>query len=95
MKVLAAALVLGLIAMAALAQTPQEKMQRRFPQPVRVGDLVGLPVLDENDVTIGRISQVVTDQAGNVLLIVPYGSWTAWRRRPVAVPVEVVAMLGR
>jgi len=95
MKVLAAALVLGLIATAAPAQTPQEKMQRRFPQPVRVGDLVGLPVLDENDVTIGRIAQVVTDQAGNVLLIVPYGSWTAWRRRPVAVPVEVVAMLGR
>ncbi len=98
MKALAGALVLSLIAAAAAAQTAQtaqERMQRRFPQPVRVGDLVGLPVLDENDVTIGRITQVVTDQAGNVLLIVPYGSWTAWHRRPVAVPVEVVAMLGR
>jgi ribosomal 30S subunit maturation factor RimM len=70
-------------------------MLRRFPQAVRVGDLVGLPLLDERDVTIGRIAQVVSDAAGNILLIVPYGDWTAWRKRPVAVPVEVVAMLGR
>lgn len=94
MRPLAAALLL-LAATAAQAQTPQEKMQRRFPQPVRVGDLVGLPVLDERDVTIGRISQVVRDDQGNILLIVPYGDWTTWRKRPVAVPVEVVAMLGR
>ena len=26
--------------------TPEEKMARRFPQPVRVGYLIGLPVLD-------------------------------------------------
>ena len=27
--------------------SPEERMQRRYPQPVRVGDLIGLPVLDE------------------------------------------------
>lgn len=94
MRPLVAALLL-LAATTAQAQTAQEKMQRRFPQPVRVGDLVGLPVLDERDVTIGRISQVVRDDRGNILLILPYGDWTTWRKRPVAVPVEVVAMLGR
>ncbi len=94
MRTLSAALLLAISAVGAMAQTPQEKMQRRWPQAVRVGDLVGLPVLDENDVTIGRISQVVRDAAGNILLIVPYGDWMTWRRRPVAVPVEVVAMLG-
>ena len=28
------------------ALSPEEKMQRRYPQPVKVGDLIGLPVLD-------------------------------------------------
>ena len=39
--------------------SPEEKMQRRFPQPARVGDLIGLPVLDDNDRTIGHIKLVV------------------------------------
>ena len=29
--------------------SPEEKMRRRFPQPVRVGDLIGLPLLDWDD----------------------------------------------
>ena len=29
--------------------SPEEKMGRRFPQPVRVGDLIGLPLLDWDD----------------------------------------------
>lgn len=95
MRALPVALLLAMLAATTLAQTPQERMQRRFPQPVRVGDLVGLPLLDENDVTIGHIGQVVRDDAGRILLIVPYGDWATWRKRPVAVPVEVVAMLGR
>jgi hypothetical protein len=32
--------------------SPEQKMRRRFPQPVKVGDLIGLPVLDWGDVTI-------------------------------------------
>ena len=30
-------------------------MQRRFPQPVRVGDLIGLPVLDDDSRTLGYV----------------------------------------
>jgi hypothetical protein len=37
----------------------QERMLRRFPQPVRVGDLIGLRVLDDDDSTIGFVRQVV------------------------------------
>ena len=41
-------------------QTPmpsaaEARMQMRFPQPVRVGDLIGLPVLDDGDSTLGRV----------------------------------------
>ena len=84
--------------------SPEEKMQRRFPQPVRVGDLVGLPVLDWLDSTIGYVRQVVRTPDGKIRLIVPYGrrlGWVRyggifdWQRRPVAVPLEVVAILGR
>lgn len=84
--------------------TPEQLMNRRFPQPVRVGFLVGLPVLDWNDSTIGYIQQVVRTPEGKIQLIVPYNSWFGfvrnggvldrWRR-PVAVPIETVAILAR
>jgi hypothetical protein len=84
--------------------SPEEKMRRRFPQPVRVGDLVGLPVLDWRDSTIGYIRQVVRTPDGKIQLVVPYGRWLGWLkgggaldryRRPVGVPIETVAILGR
>ena len=77
------------------ATTPEERMRRRFPQPVKVADLIGLPVLDADDVTLGRVSQVVRTGDGKVQLIVAYGGWFGWGARPVAVPIEVVAILGR
>jgi hypothetical protein len=70
-------------------------MQRRFPQPVKVGDLIGLPVLDDGDVTLGRVRQVVRTPQGKIRLIVSYGGWLGWGARPVAVPIEVVAILAR
>jgi hypothetical protein len=80
--------------------TLEQKMQRRFPQPVRVGDLIGLPMLDYDDATIGYVRQVVRTPDGKVVLIVPHSSWFGWVRtevgkRPVAVPIETVAILGR
>jgi hypothetical protein len=62
---------------------------------VRVGDLIGLPLLDENDSTISRIEQVVRTGEGKILLIVPYGGLFGLGRRFIAVPIEVVAILGR
>jgi hypothetical protein len=84
--------------MAPLTPMPTEaeaRMQRRFPQPVKVGDLIGLPVLDEGDVTLGRVRQVVRTPQGKIRLIVSYGGWLGWGARPVAVPIEVVAILAR
>jgi hypothetical protein len=84
--------------------SPEEKMNRRFPQPVRVGDLMGLPVLDYQDSTIGYVRQVVRTPAGKIQLVVPYGRWFGWVkfdgpfglvRRPVGVAIETVAILGR
>jgi hypothetical protein len=76
------------------AATPEERMRRRFPQPVRVGDLIGLRVLDYDDVTLGAVRQVVRTPEGKILLIVSYGGWFGWGARLIAVPIEVVAILG-
>lgn len=75
--------------------SPEEKMQRRFPQPARAGDLIGLRVLDNNDRTIGHIKRVVRTAAGKLQLIVTHGGFLGWRQRLVAVPIEVVAIAGR
>jgi hypothetical protein len=75
--------------------SPVQKMQRRYPQPVKVGDVIGLPVLDFKDRTLGHVESVVRTADGKILLIVPYGGFLGWGRRPVAVPIEVVAIAGR
>src|SRR5579862_27654 len=72
-----------------------ERMNRRFPQPVRVGDLIGLPVLDDRSSTLGFVRQVVRTADGKIELIVAYSRWFGWFGRPVAVPIEVVGIEGR
>jgi len=85
--------------------TPEERMKARYPQPALVGHLIGLPVLDESDSTIGYVQSVVRTIDGKIRLIVPYRKYLGWARdgslfdwgtrRPVAVPIEVVAILAR
>jgi hypothetical protein len=75
--------------------TPEARMQARFPQNVRVGDLIGLPVLDESASTLGHVRQVVRTEHDKIELIVAYGGLLGWRARPVAVPIEVVGIQGR
>ncbi|HLN37674.1 MAG TPA: hypothetical protein VK337_07820, partial [Xanthobacteraceae bacterium] len=72
-----------------------ERMNRRFPQPVRVGDLIGLPVLDDRSSTLGFVRRVVRTAAGNIELVVSYSGWFGWFGWPVAVPIEVVGIEGR
>jgi hypothetical protein len=71
-----------------------ERMLKRFPQPVRVGDLIELPVLKENASTLGHVRQVVRTPKGSIELIVSYSKLWGWFGRPVAVPIEVVGIEG-
>jgi hypothetical protein len=73
----------------------EAKMARRFPQKVKVADLIGLPVLDDDDVTLGHVQQVVRSPQGKIKLIVTYSRWFGWFGHPVAVPVEAVAIFGK
>ena len=82
------------------APTPElpaaEAAARRFPQPVRVGDLVGRPVLQplESQPVLGRVSGVVQQPDGAVDVVMDYGGFLGFGRRPIAVSVDSIALLG-
>lgn len=73
----------------------EAKYKRRYPQPATVGHLIGLPVLDDNDVTLGRVEKVVRTPEGKIELIVSYSKWFGCFGRPVAVPLEAIVILAR
>ena len=58
--------------------TPEQRFERRYPQAVKVGHLIGLPVLDDRDSTYGYIRAVVRGGDGKFHLIVPYRGWLGW-----------------
>jgi len=75
---------------------PAARAARRFPQPVRVGDLIRRQVLrpvEQQDV-LGRVAAVVRRPDGAVLIVVSLGGVLGVGTRPVAVPVEAAALLG-
>jgi hypothetical protein len=75
-----------------------DRMNRRFPQPVRVGDLIDLPVLDDSASTLGYVEEVVRTPAGQNALIVSYSKWFGWFgwfTRPVVVPIEAIGIEGK
>jgi len=62
------------------AQQPMplnERYLKRFPQPARVGDLIGLPVLDLSSSTLGHVRQAVRAPLGKIEFIVGYSRWWA------------------
>ena len=71
-----------------------DRMNRRFPQPVRVGDLIGLPVLDDSSSTLGYVRQVVRTPRARSSSSFPTADGSAGGR-PVAVPIEAVGIEGR
>jgi hypothetical protein len=91
-------------ASAAHAQQPKpagmtlaEAAERRFPQPVRVADLVGRRVLQplESQPTLGWVRTVVKQPDGTTDVIVDYGGHFGFFSRPIAVPVDAMALLGQ
>ena len=77
------------------------RAEKRFPQPVRVGDLIRRQVLrpvEQQDV-LGRVAAVVRRDDGQTMVVVDIpepglGGALGLGGRPVAVPVEAMALLG-
>ena len=74
--------------------TPEEKMAKRYPQPVKVSFLLGLPVLDERSSIIGHVTAVARTPEGKIQLVMPLGGFFGLGSRLVPIPVEIVGMVG-
>ena len=102
-RLLAALLLAASVPLAApvLAQEATQQAARRFPQPVRVGDLIHRQVLRpvERQTVLGRVEGVARRADGAVLVVVDARN-AGWRgalglgARPVAVPSDAMALLG-
>ena len=69
----------------------------RFPQPVRVVDLLGREVLRpvESQNILGRVRSVVRDRNGQIMVVIDFGGFLGFGSRPIAVPVDAMVLLGR
>ena len=77
--------------------TPLTEMAaRRFPQPVRVGDLLRRTVLQPTEAQpkLGRVRDIVARADGAISVVMEYGGLFGFGARPIAVPVEAMALLG-
>ena len=77
----------------------------RFPQPVRVGDLICREVLRpvESQDVLGRVSRLVRDRDGRIMVVVDFGGFlgvgsrkiVVFGTRAIAVPVDAMVLLGQ
>ena len=69
----------------------------RFPQPVRVGDLLHREVLQpvESQTRIGRVVGVMQDGKGMVFAVIQIGGFFGFGSRPIAVPIDAMVLLGQ
>jgi hypothetical protein len=69
---------------------------KRFPQPVRVGDLIDRRVLQplESRPILGHVDEVIRDGAGQLAIVVKYGGFFGFGARLIAVPADAIVLLG-
>jgi hypothetical protein len=74
-----------------------ESAAMRFPQPVRVGDLLGREVLRpvESQDVLGRVRRLIRDDNGQIMVVVDFGGFLGFGTRPIAVPVDAMVLLGQ
>lgn len=61
--------------------------------PVRVADLVNLPIVDESNAVMGRVRAVVRT-GEKIELLLPLGGLFGFGERLVPIPIESVALSG-
>ena len=100
-RVLVAAMLLASVSASAQQPTPPatsyaEAASKRFPQPVRVGDLIGRTVLRplESHPFLGLVKQVVRKQDGDIDIVLDYEGPFGLDGRLIAVPVDAMVLLG-
>jgi hypothetical protein len=91
-------------AVVALAQEPAPPgsdlkafAAKRFPQPVRVGDLIQRPVLEplESRPLLGHVVEVVRLSNDELAIVIKYGGLWGLGGRDIAVPAQGMVLLGQ
>lgn len=74
-----------------------ESAAMRFPQPVRVGDLLGREVLRpvESQDVLGQVRRVVRDRSGQIMIVIDFGGFLGFGSRLIAVPADAMVLLGQ
>ena len=91
--------LLGLAALAVMAAEnppPGSQAAARYPQPVRVGDVLGHDVLQpiEAQPVLGRVRAVVREPSGALELVMTQNGFLGLGARRVTVPLGAVALMG-
>jgi hypothetical protein len=78
------------------AKTLAEREAKRFPQPVRVGDLIGRQVLEPTEAqwVLGRVAGVARDKDGGLAFLISFGGVLGIGTHLISVPADAVALLG-
>jgi hypothetical protein len=88
-------ILIGLVApVQAQTSSPGSSSAQGATNPVRVADLIGLPIVDENKLTMGRVRAVVRTGEGKIQLLLPLGGLFGFGERLVPIPIESVALSG-
>jgi len=76
---------------------PTELEATRFPQPVRVGDLIGRPILAplESRPVLGSVVEVVREPRQTLMIVMKRGGFLGFGGRLIAVPTAALGLLGR
>jgi hypothetical protein len=69
---------------------------KRFPQPVRAGDLIDRTVLQptESRTVLGHVVRVVRNDDGSFAIVIEYGGILGFGGRDIAVPIDAMVLLG-
>jgi hypothetical protein len=91
--------LLTLVLVGLLTQVPAQTSApppaaRATMNPVRVADLVDLPIVDESKSVMGRVRAVVRTGEGKFQLLLPLGGLLGFGERLVPIPIESVALTG-
>jgi hypothetical protein len=78
------------------AATLAARAAKRYPQPVRVRDLIGRDVLEplESQPILGRVTAIVRRPDGGLDFVIAFGGFLGFGARLIAVPADAMALLG-
>ncbi len=97
--------IIGILIVSTIAHAQQpapagmtlaEAAARRFPQPVRIKDLLKRQVVRplESRPILGRVREVVKQADGTIDIVVNFGGELGFFTRPIAVPVDAMVVVG-